>query len=143
VGKSSAKSATKVATSTVAKATTTGTSSSFTGSKIIAITVGTPTLNKSLVFTPSEVKASLGDILQFQFYEVNHTVTQSMFSNPCQPIQVSDPSAAGIHSGFVPVTPNATTVMTFNMPINNTNPMFLYCAQGPHCQLGMAMSVNA
>jgi plastocyanin len=88
------------------------------------------------------VKANPGDILQFQFSQINHTVTQSTFTEPCQPIQASDPTAAGIHSGFVPVMAGAATVMTFDVPVNDTKPMFIYCAQGPHCQLGMVMTVN-
>ncbi|KAE9367873.1 hypothetical protein N431DRAFT_349719, partial [Stipitochalara longipes BDJ] len=96
-----------------------------------------------LVFTPAEVQANPGDILQFQFSQINHTVTQSTFAEPCQPIQASDASAAGIHSGFVPVSAGASTVMTFDVPVNDTKPLFIYCAQGPHCQLGMVMAVNA
>ncbi|KAF8856648.1 hypothetical protein BDZ45DRAFT_593926, partial [Acephala macrosclerotiorum] len=116
---------------------------SATSNKVIAVVVGSPTLNKSLVFTPNEISAKPGDIVQFQFSQINHTVTQSSFAEPCMPIQQSDPSAAGIHSGFVPVSANETTVQTFNMPINDTKPMFIYCAQGPHCQLGMVMTINA
>lgn len=112
-------------------------------SKIITIVVGSTVLNKSLVFTPANVKAAPGDILQFQFSQINHTVTQSTFNEPCQPIQQSDPTAAGIHSGFIPVTGNSTTVQTFDVPVNDTKPLFIYCAQGPHCQLGMVMTVNA
>jgi hypothetical protein len=59
------------------------------------------------------------------------------------PVQQSDPKAAGVHSGFLPVDANATTVQTFDIPINDTTPMFIYCAQGPHCQLGMVMTINA
>lgn len=59
------------------------------------------------------------------------------------PIQQEDSSAAGIHSGFVPVAANSTTVDTFDMPINDRSPMYLYCAQGSHCQLGMVMTINA
>jgi plastocyanin len=114
-----------------------------TSAKVITIVVGSPVLNKSLVFTPNDIKAAPGDILQFQFSQINHTVTQSTFNAPCQPIQESDPQAAGIHSGFIAATANATTVQTFDVPVNDTKPMFIYCAQGPHCQLGMVMTVNA
>ncbi|PMD49539.1 uncharacterized protein K444DRAFT_648821 [Hyaloscypha bicolor E] len=140
---SAAKSATKGATSTAPKATESAPASGTTKSKIIAITVGSPTVNKSLVFVPADVKANPGDILQFQFSQINHTVTQSTFAEPCQPIQASDPTAAGIHSGFVPVTAGASTVTTFDVPVNDTKSIFIYCAQGPHCQLGMVMAVNA
>ncbi|RDW59762.1 hypothetical protein BP6252_12849 [Coleophoma cylindrospora] len=112
-------------------------------SKIIKIVVGSPDRNKSLVFTPNDIKAAPGDVLQFQFSMINHTVTQSTFANPCMPIAGSEPNAAEIHSGFVPVGANQTTVTTFEVPINNTQPMYLYCAQGPHCMLGMVMTVNA
>jgi plastocyanin len=137
------------AASTASAAKPTGTATSGAGagsvgaSKIIKVVVGSPTLNKSLVFTPSDIKAAPGDIVQFQFSQINHTVTQSTFSDACQPIQASDPAAGGIHSGFVPTTAGQATVPAFNMPINDTNPMFLYCAQGPHCQLGMVMAINA
>lgn len=114
-----------------------------TSNKVIAVVVGSPTLNKSLVFTPNDISAKPGDIVQFQFSQVNHTVTQSSFAEPCMPIQQSDPNAAGIHSGFVAVSANETTVQTFDVPINDTKPMFIYCAQGPHCQLGMVMTINA
>ncbi|KAN0095289.1 Cupredoxin [Hyaloscypha variabilis] len=136
-----AKSPSKAATSSAPKATTTGSSTSK--SKVITIVVGSPTVNKSLVFTPADVQANPGDVVQFQFSQINHTVTQSTFAEPCQPVQASDPSAAGIHSGFVPVTAGASTVVTFDVPINDTKPMFIYCAQGPHCQLGMVMAINA
>lgn len=66
--------------------------------KVIPIVVGSTVMNKSLVFTPNDIKAAPGDILQFQFSMLNHTVTQSAFDAPCQPIQQSDTSAAGIHS---------------------------------------------
>jgi plastocyanin len=138
---SPAKSTTKGATGTAPKAT--GSAPGTTKSQIIAVTVGSPTVNKSLVFVPADVKANPGDILQFQFSQINHTVTQSTFAEPCQPIQASDPAAAGIHSGFVPVTAGASTVTTFDVPVNDTKPIFIYCAQGPHCQLGMVMAVNA
>jgi hypothetical protein len=29
------------------------------------------------------------------------------------------------------------------MPVTSTEPMFLYCATGPHCQEGQVMVVNA
>ncbi|KAH6666131.1 hypothetical protein B0J14DRAFT_550214 [Halenospora varia] len=109
--------------------------------KIITIVVGSPTLNKSLVFTPNEVTAQPGDILQFQFSRINHTVTQSSFSAPCQPL--SAPGVEPINSGFIPTTANATEVVTFDVPINDTKPIWMYCAQGPHCMLGMVLSINA
>ncbi|ESZ89891.1 hypothetical protein SBOR_9727 [Sclerotinia borealis F-4128] len=90
-----------------------------------------------LVFTPQELNAKTGDKVEFQFSERNHTVTQSAFDSPCQPM------ANAIHSGFVPTTANQSMVTTFTMTVNSTAPMFLYCAQGKHCQAGMVMTINA
>lgn len=49
---------------------------------------------------------------------------------------------AGVHSGHIPFEDGQTEVGTFNMPVTSTEPMFLYCATGPHCQLGQVMVVN-
>lgn len=52
--------------------------------KIINITVGVGADNKSaLVFTPSNITANVGDVIQFFFGPKNHTATQSSFDKPC------------------------------------------------------------
>ena len=91
-------------------------------------------------FVPNTVKAAVGDIIQFQFSNGNHTVTQSAADAPCQPLQATVPTA--IHSGHIPFQDGQTTVGTFNMPVTSTDTMFLYCATGPHCQEGQVMIVN-
>ncbi|KAJ9130918.1 Extracellular serine-rich protein [Pleurostoma richardsiae] len=91
-------------------------------------------------FVPNLVNAAVGDVIQFQFSSGNHTVTQSTETAACQPLQASDPSA--IHSGHIPYQDGQTTVGTFNMPVTSTDPMFLYCATGPHCQEGQVLVVN-
>ncbi|KAH8883110.1 extracellular serine-rich protein, partial [Thozetella sp. PMI_491] len=104
--------------------------------KVIPIVVG----GSTLTFFPNSVSANPGDILQFQFAARNHTVTQSSESNPCQPLL--DTVGNAVHSGFVPYENGSSTVGTFNVPVKDTNPMFLYCAQGQHCQAGMVMAIN-
>ncbi|KAF2026405.1 hypothetical protein EK21DRAFT_92435 [Setomelanomma holmii] len=54
------------------------------------------------IFVPNSVVAALGDVLQFQFSNGNHTVTQSTAQTPCTPLE-----------------------------------------NGPHCQEGQVMVVNA
>ncbi|KAI0008677.1 hypothetical protein F4779DRAFT_618316 [Xylariaceae sp. FL0662B] len=104
--------------------------------RIIPVVVG----GAQDTFVPNSVKAAVGDIVQFQFSNGNHTVTQSAEDSPCQPLQATDPTA--IHSGHIPFEDGQTTVGTFNMPVTSTDPMFLYCATGPHCQEGQVMIVN-
>ncbi|KAI1074294.1 hypothetical protein F5B20DRAFT_596488 [Whalleya microplaca] len=104
--------------------------------KIIPVVVG----GAQDTFVPNTVKAAVGDIIQFQFSNGNHTVTQSAEDTPCQPLQAT--VATAIHSGHIPYKDGQTTVGTFSMPITSTDPMFLYCATGPHCQEGQVMIVN-
>ncbi|KAI1464064.1 uncharacterized protein F4812DRAFT_463125 [Daldinia caldariorum] len=100
--------------------------------RIIPVVVGGP----QDTFVPNMVKASVGDIIQFQFSNGNHTVTQSAKDAPCTPL------TGGIHSGHIPFQDGQTTVGTFNMPVTSTDALFLYCATGPHCQEGQVMVVN-
>jgi plastocyanin len=100
--------------------------------QIIPVVVGGP----QDTFVPNSVVAAVGDIVQFQFSNGNHTVTQSTADAACKPMD------AGIHSGHIPFQDGQTDVGTFNMPVTSTEPMFLYCATGPHCQLGQVMVVN-
>lgn len=100
-------------------------------------------VNTSLIFTPNDVQANPGDVLQFQFFLTNHTVTQSAGpSAPCSPLQDKMPGA--IHSGFIPgaMLNGSDTVGAFDVMVQNKDPMYIYCAQGPHCQLGQVMVIN-
>ncbi|EMD95470.1 hypothetical protein COCC4DRAFT_99651, partial [Bipolaris maydis ATCC 48331] len=101
-------------------------------SQIIPVVVGGP----QDTFVPNSITAAVGDIVQFQFSNGNHTVTQSTADTACTPMD------GGIHSGHIPFEDGQTEVGTFNMPITSTEPMFLYCATGPHCQLGQVMMIN-
>lgn len=81
-------------------------------------------------------------MVQFQFAPANHTVTQSTFAEPCQPIALNLPGTKGFYSGFMPVTAQATSTPTYTIMINNTTPIWIYCSQGKHCQAGMTMVIN-
>ncbi|KAK6223104.1 extracellular serine-rich protein [Colletotrichum tabaci] len=109
--------------------------------KVIPVLVGSPTREKSLLFYPEIVKANPGDIVQFQFWPNNHSVTQAANPQaPCVPLQDQNPNA--VHSGFIPGVTDGSPIGTFNVQVENTEPMLMYCAQGMHCQLGMVMIIN-
>ncbi|KAK4111093.1 Cupredoxin [Canariomyces notabilis] len=99
--------------------------------------------NASLTFSPDRLTVQPGEMVQFQFLAGNHTVTQSTFDKPCQPIAMNS-NVTGFHSGFLPVAASAAMGMvpTYTIQINNTNPLWLYCAQGRHCEQGMVMVIN-
>ncbi|KXX79941.1 hypothetical protein MMYC01_202290 [Madurella mycetomatis] len=99
--------------------------------------------NSSLTFSPNRITAQPGEFVQFQFLAGNHTVTQSTFDRPCQPIAMNS-NVTGFHSGYLPVSASADMGMipTYTIRINDTNPLWLYCAQGRHCGGGMVMVIN-
>jgi hypothetical protein len=80
-------------------------------------------------------------MVQFQFAPANHTVTQSTFDQPCQPISLHT-NTTGFYSGFMPVAASSTNTPTYTIMINATTPMWIYCSQGKHCQNGMTMVIN-
>lgn len=86
--------------------------------------------------------ADVGDMVQFQFAAGNHTVTQSTFDAPCQPIAMNNASVTGVYSGFVPVAKEDAMTAAYTITINSTTPLWMYCSQGKHCQNGMVMVIN-
>jgi plastocyanin len=91
-----------------------------------------------LYFSPSNITAKAGDTITFQFQQKNHTVTQSNFANPCKPLAQN-----GFDSGFKPVDASVTSNFpTWTLQINDTTPIWAYCAQGNHCTSGMVFAVN-
>ena len=99
--------------------------------------------NSTLTFSPSRLTVAPGEFVQFQFHAGNHTVTQSTFAQPCQPIAMHS-NVTGFHSGFLPVSASleAGMIPTYTIQVNDTKPLWLYCAQGRHCQNGMVMVIN-
>ncbi|KPI42661.1 uncharacterized protein AB675_2002 [Cyphellophora attinorum] len=100
--------------------------------------------NGSLKYFPDTVHAPPGSVVQFQFHPKNHTVTESTFDAPCK---AKDPSLAkpqrpGLKSGFVPVMPQSENTPVYNVLINDTDPIWIFCGQMPHCQRGMSMVIN-
>jgi len=90
-----------------------------------------------LAFTPSNITAQPGDTVTFEFHQKNHTATQSTFASPCSPMM------NGFNSGFQPVGTDAATFPTFTVGVNNTTPVWVYCAQSGHCSSGMVFAINA
>lgn len=124
-----------------ATTTSSSTASTSTGQvKVHVVKVGNA--NGTLAYSPNNVKANVGDMVQFQFAPNNHTVTQSTFAQPCQPIAMNMPGTTGFYSGFMPVSASSTTTPTYTIMVNNTTPIWLYCSQGKHCQNGMVMVIN-
>ncbi|KIW90040.1 uncharacterized protein Z519_09470 [Cladophialophora bantiana CBS 173.52] len=87
-------------------------------------------------YSPDTVHAAVGDTVNFHFYPGGHTVTQSPFDTPCQPV-----SGNAINSGVINSNSGQASTM-FSMRVNTTDAIWLYCGQVGHCATGMAMVIN-
>jgi plastocyanin len=103
------------------------------------VTVGSA--SGAIAYSPNNIKAAVGDMVQFQFAGGNHTVTQSTFDEPCQPIAMNS-NVTGFFSGFIPVAASTPNTAAYTIAINNTTPIWVYCSQGTHCQKGMNLVIN-
>ncbi|KAM7197252.1 hypothetical protein V8F33_005680 [Rhypophila sp. PSN 637] len=96
-----------------------------------------------LTFNPPDLKANLGDTLEFRFWAKNHSVVQGNWQEACQPNQ------NGFFSGFVPqadtTKPND---QVFKVTLEDTDPKVYYCSQFNaansvnHCKAGMVGVIN-
>jgi plastocyanin len=114
--------------------------------KVIPVVVGGP----QDTFNPNSVTAAVGDIVQFQFSNGNHTATQSTLEAPCTPL------GGGVNSGHIPFSDGMlhfgpiwtcplfvaektfphhadialglgqTTVGTFSMVVSTADPIFMF-----------------
>ena len=118
------------------------TSTTFAQGQVKVHVVWVSGKTNTLTFSPNNLVAEVGDMVQFQFGVGNHTVTQSTFDAPCLPMGGAGTNTTAISTGFMPVAADATTAPLYTIPIVDKTPIWLYCAQGKHCQNGMVMVIN-
>ena len=88
-----------------------------------------------LSFTPNVTTAAVGDTPTFHFYPGKHNVVRGSFEIPC------NYTSGAFYSGFVvPLMGESDQVFTVN--VNDTEPIWYYCSEWMHCQLGMVGVVN-
>ncbi|EUC62134.1 FliC domain protein [Rhizoctonia solani AG-3 Rhs1AP] len=96
-----------------------------------------------LTYTPSCLWPAVGDIVNFEFHEKNHTATQSSFAEPCKKLTDAAGIQSAFDSGYHPVAAGTAAgfpVMSFN--VTDDKPKWFYCAQGSHCSAGMVFAIN-
>jgi plastocyanin len=84
-----------------------------------------------LRFIPFATNASVGDTIEFMWGANNHTVTKSSSLLPCNRSSDALFTSGTQNQGFV-----------FTQVVNDTNPLFFYCATPTHCQKGMFGIIN-
>ncbi|KAI1163702.1 hypothetical protein F5B18DRAFT_651455 [Nemania serpens] len=97
--------------------------------------------NGQLMFNPNNVTELIGTVVEFSYNPANHSIVQSSFDKPCQPIERE---GGGFVAPFVP-TQQTPSGVTFEITLTNSDPIWFYCAQTKksHCQSGMVGSINA
>ncbi|OLN87592.1 putative GPI-anchored cupredoxin-like protein 2 [Colletotrichum chlorophyti] len=119
--------------STTSAAAAAASASSIPGVHVVKVGDG------GLTFSPNDIKAAVGDVVEFHFYPRAHSVAQSSFDSPCQPL---NGTTAGFFSGPVAVS-SGVGAEVFTVEVKDTNPKWFYCATGQHCQGGMVGVINA
>lgn len=90
-----------------------------------------------LTFSPESTTAAVGDTVEFHFYPMAHSVAQSSFAKPCEPL-----NSTSFFSGPVAVS-SGVSDKVFTVTVENETPIWFYCATGDHCQEGMVGAINA
>ncbi|CAJ2511784.1 Uu.00g074090.m01.CDS01 [Anthostomella pinea] len=105
--------------------------------------VSVGTTDKQNIYSPNNIKANPGEMIQFQFRGGNHSVVQSNFDNPCTPIS-QHTNMTGMFSGYMDVASSEAmgAIPTYTMMVTVATPLWFYCSQAKHCQAGMVMVVN-
>ncbi|CAE6476426.1 unnamed protein product [Rhizoctonia solani] len=99
--------------------------------------------NGALTYTPANITAAVGDFVEFEFRDKNHTVTQSTFADPCTQFKNATTGELGLDSGYQAVAAGATQFPVWTIQIAETSPIWMFCLQGKHCANGMVFSINA
>lgn len=84
-------------------------------------------------FDPDSLTANVGDVIEFQFFPPNHSVGRAEYQQPCIPYEDTGVNKVGFWSGFFPVDKILPNPPTWNLTINDTEPIFLYCAAPGSC----------
>jgi plastocyanin len=114
-----------------------------TTSNVLVHVIQVGSANGTLKFFPEVTTAAVGDKIQFQFYPKNHSIAQSSFDSPCNPLaQSATSNTTGFWSGFMPVTAEDPMMPVFTIDVKSTAPTWFYCATGKHCQAGMVGVIN-
>ncbi|RSL46169.1 hypothetical protein CEP54_013981 [Fusarium duplospermum] len=90
-----------------------------------------------LTFSPADLKAEVGDTVEFHFYKGTHSVAQSSFDKPCEPL-----NSTAFFSGDFSVSDDVSDEV-FTITVEAETPIWYYCAVQGHCQGGMVGVINA
>ncbi|KAI0789905.1 hypothetical protein C8Q75DRAFT_763129 [Abortiporus biennis] len=112
------------------------------------VTVGIDETNghQGIGFDPSAITPAVGDTIAFTYQlpsyikspaSTQHSATQSTFDDPCTPM------AGGFDTGVQSTgSANDNTGSTFELLVNDTQPLWFFSSVGDDCKSGMVLAVN-
>jgi len=92
-----------------------------------------------LAFDPPSMPAPVGSNITFMFMSKNHSIVQSSFADPCNPV------ANGFAAQYFPVAPDETNFPTVTISVTSDKAIWFYCPQtnpANHCKAGMVGAIN-
>ncbi|KAL7938830.1 Cupredoxin [Trichoderma chlorosporum] len=103
-------------------------------SSLQVVTVGK---DGAIQFSPDTLTAAVGDQVEFQFYGPSHSVVQASFDAPCAALSGGNGFFAGFNTNG-----NGPNPTSFTITVNDTKPIWFYCAFPGHCEAGMVGVIN-
>lgn len=70
---------------------------------------------------------------EWRFYPTGHWIVRSEFNQACIPYEDTGPNKVGFSSGLIDVATTSNNGPTFQVRVNDTNPIFFYCAAPDSC----------
>ncbi|KAI1375794.1 hypothetical protein F4677DRAFT_445954 [Hypoxylon crocopeplum] len=113
--------------------TTEGSESIETATESSAAVTHTVRVGLQHDFQPDTIKANPGDTIRFDFYPKNHSVVRADFMKPCIPWELTNDPAESFFSGPIEQDTLQTPIPTWDLKVNNTDPVFFYCSAPDSC----------
>ncbi|TID20176.1 hypothetical protein E6O75_ATG07636 [Venturia nashicola] len=131
--------------STFVAATTTSTSSqsSRTTSSVRPAETYKISVGVDHKFSPDITQALVGDLIEFDFMPLNHSVVRAEYKYPCIPYEKTGAGKVGFFGGFHPVDAILSNPPSWSVRINDSDPIFVYCSAPGSCiNYGMVAVIN-
>ncbi|KAI0835642.1 hypothetical protein F5Y06DRAFT_305850 [Hypoxylon sp. FL0890] len=84
-------------------------------------------------FEPDTIKANPGDTIRFNFYPKNHSVVRADFKKPCIPWELTQDPTQSFFSGPIEQDSLQSPIPSWDLKVNNTDPVFFYCSAPDSC----------
>lgn len=92
---------------------------------------------------PETTEAAVGEIIEFNFYPLNHSIVRAEYGFPCIPYEMTGSGKTGFFSGFNPVDKVLNNPPKYSIRVNDTEPIFFYCSAPGSCiTYGMVGGIN-